>query len=201
MFRNQLRLPRLPRQSVYTVPSRPSRRFAHAFPTNLPPLRQRIRPLVPFFIYWTIITSLVVHLMRIRQDTEASLARQQAKITVLSDLIAKLQRGETVSEEEMQRELEMVGLRKRTSATLALDKEMRIVGDVGWKDMLFGKRERTAEDEAKEERVIEEWASVINETANAPPPPTSAKPSPRQIEQPQDRVGVAKRAPGSNVYL
>lgn len=97
--------------------------------------------------------------MRTRQDTEASLARQQAKVTVLSDLIARLQRGETVDEEEMQRELEMVGLRERTSATLALDKEMRIVGDVGWRDVLFGKRERTAEDDAKGERIIEEWTS------------------------------------------
>ncbi|OWZ58956.1 hypothetical protein C351_00247 [Cryptococcus neoformans c8] len=201
MLRSQLRLPRFPLQSIYSVANRPSRRFSHAFPTDVPPLRQRIRPLVPFFIYWTIITSLVVHLMRTRQDTEASLARQQAKVTVLSDLIARLQRGETVDEEEMQRELEMVGLRERTSATLALDKEMRIVGDVGWRDVLFGKKERTAEDDAKEERIIEEWTSVINEPANAPPPPPSANSRPRQVEQPQNRAGVAKRAPGSNVYL
>lgn len=51
----------------------------------------------------------------------------------------------------------MVGLRERISVIFVFDKEMRIVGDVGWWDMFFGKRERIVEDEVKEERVIEEW--------------------------------------------
>ncbi|WVN88288.1 uncharacterized protein L203_103493 [Cryptococcus depauperatus CBS 7841] len=170
------------------------KRFAYTLPTNLPPIRQRLRPYVPFFIYWTVITSLIVHVMRARQDTQASLARQDAKISVLTDLIARLQRGDRVPEDDMRRELEMVGLRERTVLTDDLNRELKVSGYIGWKEMLLGKKKPV--DDAKDEQILQEWAQTFFEPTESPAPDPSTIPFPPAPEQ-----KVARRASGSNVYL
>ncbi|WVQ72542.1 hypothetical protein IAR50_002099 [Cryptococcus sp. DSM 104548] len=170
----------------------PLRRLAHTLPTDLPPIRARLRPLVPFFIYWTIITSLLVHLLRTRQESGESLARQQAKISVLSDLIERIRHGEDVGEDEMQREMEMVGLRERTALTLGLDKELKEAENVGWREVLLGKAQ-TEEQEAREEKAIEEWAQ--------PGPSIGKMLRQTAVRQEEERSGMGRRAPGSSVYL
>ncbi|TYJ55692.1 hypothetical protein B9479_003596 [Cryptococcus floricola] len=209
MLRTPLRRAlRLPRVNAIT----PQRRFAHALPTDLPPIRARLRPLVPFFIYWTIITSLLVHLLRTRQESGESLSRQKAKISVLGDLIARIRNGEDVSEEEMQREMEMVGLRERTALTLGLDKELKEAENVGWREVLLGKTAQSEEQAAREEKAIEEWAQLMNGSEPQAGPEAEAEaetrgPSIRSLLRPSERrqegerEGMAERAPGSSVYL
>ncbi|KAK8864336.1 hypothetical protein IAR55_001583 [Kwoniella newhampshirensis] len=173
------------------------------FPFKPPPIRQRLRPLIPFFIYWTIITSLAVHLLRLRISSQEELDKRKAQVSVLSDLVEKLARGEDVDDDTVQRELEMVGLRERTALTRGMDGELRDTADVKWLEVLFGKKRSVTvsaeEDKEKEEKTIEEWAQVINEATKSPsPPPDTASSRPKIPEKP---MAQARRAPSSNVYL
>ncbi|OCF42930.1 hypothetical protein I317_03281 [Kwoniella heveanensis CBS 569] len=174
-------------------------------PFKPPPIRQRLRPLIPFFIYWTIITSLAVHLLRARIHSKEELDKKQAQITVLSDLIQQYQNGEKVDLREMQRSLEMVGLRERTDLTKDLDGEMRDTADVGWVEVLFGKkRVKVDENDDKEEKTLDEWVQVVNgETDTHRPSSTSRPPTtaPSVPSLSSNRTGETKRAPSSNVYM
>ncbi|WWD17366.1 hypothetical protein CI109_101807 [Kwoniella shandongensis] len=173
------------------------------FPFKPPPIRQRLRPLIPFFIYWTIITSLAVHLLRLRISSQEELDKRKAQISVLSDLVEKLARGDDAEDDTVQRELEMVGLRERTALTRTVDDELRDTADVRWYEVLFGKKRSVSlsaeEDREKEEKAIEEWAQVINEATKTPSsPPDTASSKPKLPERP---IAQARRAPSSNVYL
>ncbi len=97
----------------------------------------------------------------------------KAQISVLQGLINRFQNGELVSEEETQRELEMVGLRERTilssgissgdgqgidinDGNVRVGEEFKELRDVGWFEVIFGqKRRKSAEEE--ERQAQEEW--------------------------------------------
>ncbi|WVF71425.1 hypothetical protein IAT40_006229 [Kwoniella sp. CBS 6097] len=171
-------------------------------PFKPPPIRHRLKPLIPFFIYWTIITSLAVHLLRARIHSKEELDKRQAQITVLSDLIQQYQNGEKVDLREMQRSLEMVGLRERTDLTKDLDEEMRDTADVGWVEVLFGKKRVKVDD--KEEKTLEEWVQVVNGTTDTHTPSATSQPPSTASSVPTNlsgRSGETKRAPSSKVYM
>ena len=108
---------------------------------------------MPFLIYWTVVTSLAVNLLRTRKRSEEELGRSKAQISVLEGLVRRLQAAE-VDDDEVQRELEMVGLRRR-EVTAELGEEMKEGGYVGWKEALLG---RKGKDRAvDEEEVVREW--------------------------------------------
>lgn len=134
--------------------ARPNSSYA-GLPFKPPPIRQRLRPLLPFFIYWCIITSLTVHSLRIRIKSKEDLDKVNAKVTVLEGLIGRIRNGERVGDDEVQRELEMVGLRERRLTTEE-EGEVSEGGDVGWMEAIFGRKKRRKEDE--DERAVEEWA-------------------------------------------
>jgi hypothetical protein len=84
------------------------------------------------------------------------MAKQQARVSVLEGLMQRTRDGEVLREEEVQRELEMVGLRERTVLTRHVEDELAIA-DVGWWEVIFGKkRQRNVEEEEK--KAIDEWA-------------------------------------------
>jgi hypothetical protein len=116
--------------------ARPNSSYA-GLPFKPPPIRQRLRPLLPFFIYWCIITSLTVHSLRIRIKSREDLDKVNAKVTVLEGLIGRIKNGEKVGDDEVQRELEMVGLRERR-LTMEEEGEVSEGGDVGWMEAIFG---------------------------------------------------------------
>lgn len=129
-------------------------------PTDVPPLRERLRPLIPFLVIWTIITSLAMHLLRVRKRSEADTARSDAQESVLLGLIERFRAGEVVPDLEIRRELEMVGLRERTVATEGMTvEEMR---EVSWWEVLRGRREQRAKREERmgggEDEAVEEWS-------------------------------------------
>jgi hypothetical protein len=97
----------------------------HPYPEFKPfPISTRLKPLIPFFIYWCAITSLAVHLLRNRTSSREELDKTKAQISVLSGLITRLKKRENVSNDEIQRELEMVGLRERVLTTEEIERGM-----------------------------------------------------------------------------
>ena len=135
---------RIPRRSNHSYPE-------HEYPFKPPPISTRLRPLIPFFIYWCAITSLAVHLLRTRTTSKEELDKAQAQISVLSGLIHRFKKREIVGEDEMRRELEMVGLRERV---LTAPEEGR---DVGWFKAIFGRKGVRDDKEVEEDDVVD-WA-------------------------------------------
>lgn len=148
-----IRLRWTPRKSSRTLGLRLNSTYPQSLPFRPPPIRQRLRPLVPFFIYWCIITSLTVHLLRIRIRSKEEHDKAGAQISVLQGLIARYERGEVVDAVEVQRELEMVGLRTRT--VLTVDEDIQEGKDVSWTEAIFGRRRKKADED---EKTVDEWA-------------------------------------------
>lgn len=155
-----------PRHQARPASSSSFRDHGHdEFTFKPPPISARLRPLVPFFIYWCIITSLAVHLLRTRIQSKEELDKAQAQISVLEGLIERYRQGERVGPEEIRRELEMVGLRER----LLTQPEEGEGGDVGWMKAIFGRRGvQDEDDEAQaqaqaqaDEQAVEQWAKGI----------------------------------------
>lgn len=134
----------------------------------MPPLSQRLKPLIPFLIWWTIITSLIVHILRTRKSSEAELDRAYAQESVLRGIRDRLEAGEDLSDAEIRRELEMVGLRERTLATAHLAAELGELRNVGWWEVMLGRKRGEAVEEAiegevkseekSEEEAVEQWS-------------------------------------------
>ncbi|WRT66328.1 uncharacterized protein IL334_003283 [Kwoniella shivajii] len=194
------------RQRNHSLPT--TRRYATSFADfKPPPIRQRLKPLIPFFIYWTIITSLAVHLLRARIHSKEELDKRKAQITVLSDLVERLRigkrdgrgKGKRIEDDEIQRELEMVGLRQRTILTEGVEDVLEDTANVGWIEVLFGKKRiKNDVNNEKELESLEEWVQVVNEaTQSTTSPPTTSSSTPKIPE----RSGQVKRAPSSNVYM
>lgn len=130
----------LSRRQYSTPPPPPPHYSSHApqpqreerlrLPTDVPPISERLKPLIPFLFWWTVITSLAVHLLRKRKANEEELARLQAQQSVLEDMIASFARGQPLADDEIRRELEMVGLRRR-KLTLDPDALERVRQQVG----------------------------------------------------------------------
>ncbi|WWD02940.1 hypothetical protein V865_000983 [Kwoniella europaea PYCC6329] len=163
-----------------------------------PPIRQRLKPLIPFFIYWSIITSLAVHLLRIRISSKEELDKQKAKITVLSDLVEQLRNGKIIGEDDIQRELEMVGLRERT--VLSQKVEVEDTKDVRWTEVLFGKKREIKDEVEEDEKSLEELVQAVNEASQPTASPITLIPTTSNISIPE-RSGQVKRAPSSSVYM
>jgi hypothetical protein len=81
------------------------------------------------------------------------LDKAKAQISVLSGLISRLKKRENVSNDEIQRELEMVGLRERVLTTEEIE-----AGDVGWFKAIFGRRGVQEDVEEVEEDAVAAWA-------------------------------------------
>lgn len=127
-------------------------------PFKPPPIRTRLRPLIPFFIYWCIVTSLAVHLLRARISAREAATKSSAQISVLEGLIERYRAGEKVTEGEVRRELEMVGLRERQ---LDVGERSEVGREVGWMEAIFGRRKGNVEDSRGEELVAAAAAEEI----------------------------------------
>ncbi|WWC61835.1 uncharacterized protein I303_104420 [Kwoniella dejecticola CBS 10117] len=197
------------RRPINPLPSHPSARIQQQYRTNFvqsfnefkpPPIRQRLKPLIPFFIYWSIITSLAVHLLRNRISSKEELDKQKAKISVLSDIIKRLQNGESMTEDQLQRELELVGLRERTILTQDVQFE-EDVKDVGWAEVLFGKKRiKEGTDVGEKEESLDDWVQVVNEVTKPATSPIKLPTGPVTPRSPE-RSGETRRAPSASVYM
>ena len=100
------------------------------------------------------ITSLAVHLLRARIHSKEELDKAQAQISVLEGLMERYRSGERPSQDELRRELEMVGLRERV-LTKPEDGEG---GDVGWFKAIFGRKGVQDDEQKADEDAVEQWA-------------------------------------------
>lgn len=81
-----------------------------------------------------------------------------AQISVLESLIRRVRDGSVLSDDDVRRELEMVGLRERTTLTETEEERLERTKDVTWREALFGRKsDRTPEQE--ENRAVEEWSN------------------------------------------
>ncbi|KAI5455550.1 hypothetical protein NCC49_000357 [Naganishia albida] len=224
-----------PRRNVSTRPSPetqhrpldPSNPFYIPKPdsTEFPPISQRLKPLLPFIFYWTVLTSLAYHLLRMRTLKKEETARKEAQISVLEGLVNRYRAAKGIKtgteldeqvvywpdEAEVQRELEMVGLRERkhipgTDEGVDGFEEAR---SVGWKEVLFGRKRVKLTEEEEAQAAEKEWRDVVNAAAESskvpatqstrsPVHPSNIEPTSQGIEMSSPKT---RRAPSSAVFM
>ena len=121
------------------------------------PVSARLKSLMPFFLWWSILTSLAFHRLRLRMQSRQELDMADAQISILESLIRRVSGGEVLSDERLRKELEAVGLRERTSLTKEDESEMLKARDVGWGEALFGRKD-SSKRESESEVTADEWA-------------------------------------------
>lgn len=124
-------------------------------------MRTRLRGMLPFLFWWSVITSLAVNRLRIRQQAEEELGAVNAQISVLEDLVQRTRTGEVLSDEALRKELELVGLRERTRLTETEEERMARTKDVSWGEALLGRKGKITDEQdgKQEERDEREWAA------------------------------------------
>lgn len=134
-------------------------------PQDFPPISQRLKPLIPFFIYCTALTSVATHLLRKRKLKEEEEHRVAARVSILVGLVSRLRAGDALTDAEIDRELEMVGLKERPALqSMAAGAEgadvesLQEAGNVSWKEMLLGRKRSKLGEKEQEEKAEQEWA-------------------------------------------
>jgi hypothetical protein len=96
--------------------------------------------------------------------------RKNAQISVLEGLIRRLgAEPATITEEEVQRELEMVGLRERPGVKEGgLEQDLREAGNVGWREVLLGRKRVKRSEEEQEKAAEDEWRAGEYEEITGP---------------------------------
>lgn len=90
--------------------------------------------------------------------------RVAARVSILEGLVGRLREGHQLSDKEIDRELEMVGLKERPSVaptTEAADDDVESLqeaGTVSWKAMLLGRKRSKLGVKEQEEKAEQEWA-------------------------------------------
>jgi hypothetical protein len=96
--------------------------------------------MIPFLFWWSIITALALNTLRIRNESKDASILYRSQQAVLTRLIDRVKLGEVLNDQEIRRELEMVGLRERSRLTVNEAEKLSLVKDVGWVQVLFGRR-------------------------------------------------------------
>jgi len=97
---------------------------------------------IPELIYALAFSSISVHLLWQRRTADTDRRHLSARLSILGELAARLRAGEAVSDAEVAR-------LRRLAETVG---EATHPGEnVGWRDVIFGRKESGAEREAKEE--------------------------------------------------
>lgn len=82
-----------------------------------------------------------------------------AQISVMESLVERVKRGEVISDDEVRKEMEMVGLRERTALTEGLKGAMDRTKDVTWGEALLGRKAKPVEgEEAVDDNKEVDWA-------------------------------------------
>lgn len=110
--------------------------------------------------------------MQVRTHTKEDLARRDAQVTVLENIVDKyqtaLKRGSAVDESEIERELQMVGLRERPTRSPidtsnegsnmeGLEEEFVEGRTITWKEVFFGRKAGKLSEEEQEDAAKAEW--------------------------------------------
>ena len=124
---------------------------------------------IPELVYALAFSSISVHLLWQRRTAETGRRHLSARLSILGELAARLRAGDAVSDAEVAR-------LRRLAETVG---EASHPGEnVGWREVMFGRKESGAEREGKEElerRELETGALRL-------PPPSLSLP-PRHVRQ------------------
>ncbi|KAJ9123097.1 hypothetical protein QFC22_001287 [Naganishia vaughanmartiniae] len=215
-------------------------------PSQFPPISQRLKPLIPFMIYWTALTSLAYNMLRLRTLKEEDAARSNAQISVLEGLVNRYRAASGMKtgtelddqevswpdEAEVERELQMVGLRERRHAPDGATESLEFQEgrDVGWREVLFGRKRAKLSEEEEEKAAAKEWRDgeqimdsitlphvnhplaslvIVSASQSSSPPSTQSTRSPTHpanMEPTSSGVHLTgtsntKRAPSSAVFM
>ncbi|KAJ9101977.1 hypothetical protein QFC20_005126 [Naganishia adeliensis] len=195
-------------------------------PSQFPPISQRLKPLLPFIFYWMVLTSLAYHLLRMRTLKKEECARRDAQISVLEGLVNRYRAAAGIKtgtelddqdvtwpdEAEVERELEMVGLRERTHLPDADSEtsDFQEARTVGWKEVMFGRKRVKLTEEEEAKAAEKEWRDVVIAAVESTKPPatqaTRSSIHPSSIEPTSQGVEMSsasktKRAPSSAVFM
>ena len=109
---------------------------------------------IPELIYALAFSSISVHLLWQRRTAETDRRHYSARISLLGELAARLRAGEAVPDVEVAR------LRRLAETVGAA--EAHLGENIGWRDVIFGRKESGMEREGKEElerKELEQGAS------------------------------------------
>ncbi|KAH8996786.1 hypothetical protein EDB92DRAFT_1942397 [Lactarius akahatsu] len=115
---------------------------------------------VPELIYALAFSSISVHLLWQRRTAETDRRHYSARISILGELAARLRAGEAVPDVEVSR------LRRLAETVGAADAHPG--ENIGWRDVVFGRKESGMEREGKEElerKELENGASNLSRGA------------------------------------
>lgn len=98
---------------------------------------------IPELVYALAFSSISVHLLWQRRTAETERRHYSARISLLGELAARLRTGEAVPD------VEIVRLRRLAETVGAA--EVHTGENIGWRDVVFGRKESGMEREGKEE--------------------------------------------------
>lgn len=97
---------------------------------------------IPELVYALAFSSISVHLLWQRRTAETDRRHYSARISILGELAARLRTGEAVPD------VEVVRLRRLAETVGAAEAHAE---NIGWRDVVFGRKESGMEREGKEE--------------------------------------------------
>ncbi|OCH93504.1 hypothetical protein OBBRIDRAFT_832597 [Obba rivulosa] len=117
---------------------------------------------LPHVVYTLALISLGMHTLRQRKDAEAARASCAARLSVLSDLAARLRARERMPEDEFRKAWRLARPREELEAALPGAAEP----EIPWREVLFGKKQ-TAEGEEWDRRDWEQVKLEVERSARA----------------------------------
>ncbi|KAI0043752.1 hypothetical protein FA95DRAFT_1574889 [Auriscalpium vulgare] len=100
---------------------------------------------IPELIYSLAFSSLSVHLLLARRDAATSRRQLSARISLLDELATRLRAGEDMSRAEVAR-MRRLAWEGEAESSIGGEGE-----EIGWREVVFGRRERAGEKEGKDE--------------------------------------------------
>jgi len=115
---------------------------------------------IPELLYALAFSSISVHLLWQRRAAETDRRHYSARLSILGELATRLRAGEAVSDAEVAR-------LRRLAETVGDGEDTHPGESVGWREVIFGRKESGVEREGKEELERKELERVQNELHRA----------------------------------
>ncbi|KAH9851081.1 hypothetical protein C2E23DRAFT_869537 [Lenzites betulinus] len=127
-----------------------------------------VLPYLPHLLYSTALTSLAMHHLFQRKALEADRAHVAAQLSILDDLRVRLGAGERIPEREFGRLWRLAQSHDvwRARAAGASGAGEAEESEIGWKEVLFGKRFDSAKSDEWDRKDLERARKEVEETSS-----------------------------------
>ncbi|KAI0827742.1 hypothetical protein BC628DRAFT_1338266 [Trametes gibbosa] len=125
-----------------------------------------VLPYLPHLFYSTALTSLAMHHLFQRKAFEAERAHVAAQLSILDDLRVRLGAGERIPEREFDRLCRLAQSHDvwRAREACAMGAGQDEESEIGWKEVLFGKRFDSAKSDEWDKKDLERVRKEVEET-------------------------------------